>query len=226
MTQAQASEVMTPEHRVDVSTARVLAGAGIGELVAGAGAVVLPIVALAGILPDMLLSISALAVGGALLFEGGAVASRYQRLLTELGSRLDLIEIGGGLSAEFIGGCAGIVLGLVALLGVHPNLLMPIAAIVYGGTFVIGAGMTAEMRTMTLPRTEGHETVRMVARSAISTAAGMRVLAGLGAIVLGILGLIVVPVVTLSLVAFLGLGGALLLSGTAIGGKMLAIFQH
>jgi len=226
MTESKASEARAHERQVDRATGMLLAGVSIGELVAGGGAVVLPILGLAGILPEVLVTISALAVGGALMFEGGAVASRYEELLSQLDTRVDLAELGGGLSAEFLGGGAGVVLGLIGLLGVHPGLLMAVAAIVFGGSIVIGAGTMVELKTLTLPGTEGHERARMVARSAVSTAAGIRILAGLGAIVLGILVLVAAPSETLTLVAFLGLGGSVLLSGTALGGKILAIFQH
>jgi hypothetical protein len=226
MTQAQA-QVVPGGHQIQPLTGRFIAGAGMGEMLGGGAAVVLSIVALAGILPNMLLPIAGLCVGGALLFEGGSIASRYRDLLHKYDSRLDLAELGGGLSAEFLGGAAGIALSLLGVLGVHPLELMAVAAIVFGATLIVGAGATAELKSLTLPFTEGHEQIRLIARQAISTAAGLRVLMGMGAVALGILALVnAAPSETLSLVSFLALGGTVLLSGTAIGGKMLAIFQH
>jgi hypothetical protein len=224
---AEAPTHVYDQHRIAPLTAHVLAGAGTGELVGGSGALVLSILALAGIIPIMLLPIAGLCVGGALMFEGGTIASRFRELLGKLDNRIDMAELGGGLSAEFLGGAAGVVLGILALLGLHPLVLMSASAIVYGGALVIGSGVTAEMKSLTVPGEDSHPRAQLIAREAISAAAGLRVLAGLGSITLGILGIVSVgPEMPLALVAFLGLGGTLLLSGTAIGGKMLAVFQH
>ena len=43
------------------------------------------------------------------------------------------------MSAVFLVGAAGIVLGILALLGIHPDLLMPIAAIAYGTALVLSS---------------------------------------------------------------------------------------
>lgn len=204
-----------------------LMGAASGEIVGGGGAVVLAIIALAGILPTTLLAVAGLAVGAALMFEGGAIASRYRDIAAELDSRFDLTALGGGLSAEFLGGAAGVVLALITLLGLNTAMLMAISAIVYGGALVIGAETAAELRSLTVPRSEKHEHLQKIAHSALSATVSTRVMGGLGAVVLGILALIDAPSsVTLSLVAFLAIGGTILLSGTAIGGKVLAIFRH
>ncbi len=205
----------------------LMGGAASGEIVGGGGAVVLAIIALSGIIPVTLLAVAGLAVGAALMFEGGAIASRYRDIAAEIDNRFDLTALGGGLSAEFLGGAAGVVLALITLLGLNSAMLMAISAIVYGGALVIGAETAAELKALTLPRTEKHEHLQKIARSALSATVSVRVMAGLGAVVLGILGLIDAPSsITLSLVAFLALGGTVLMSGTAIGGKVLAIFRH
>jgi hypothetical protein len=49
---------------------------------------------------------------------------------------------------------------------------------------------------------------------------------GIGAIVLGILALLGVASMTLVFVGFLCVGAAVLLSGTALGARMLSILHH
>jgi len=68
-----------------------------------------------------------------------------------------------------------------------------------------------------------------VARAAVTSAAGIQVLAGLAAVVLGILALITTfaPYTwTLSAVGVLVLGATLLLSGAAISGRMMSLLRH
>jgi len=199
-----------------------VAGGSVAETVGGAGAVVLAILALAGILPAYLAAIATIAVGAALLFEGAAVAGRYRDLLKRVSeNEIEATELGGGVSAEALGGLAGIALGILALLGVAPMALMSVAMIVLGGALLLSAGTTARLNDLHLRRTTS-DTVRMIARDAVSTAAGTQVLAGAAGIVLGILALQGLASVVLIDVAALSLGASVLLTGTALGGKMMA----
>ena len=71
--------------------------------------------------------------GVALLFEGGMVASRYWRLPEEVvAGRWASMELTGGMIAEFLAGVAGVVLGILALLGFASLLLTTIAGLVFG----------------------------------------------------------------------------------------------
>ncbi len=69
-----------------------------------------------------------------------------------------------------------------------------------------------------------HETARHVADEAMTAAGGVQALIGLASILLGILALIGLNPGVLSLVALLAIGTAILLSGTAVSGKMLSMF--
>jgi len=221
------STVETERRSIERHEAGVIAGGSLGESIAGAGAVVLAIIGLAGMLQSFTLPIAVLAASAAFLFEGGTVAARWAKLLHRLGADPETVELGTGMSAEFLAGMAGTVLGILALVHVMPVVLMPVAAIIFGGALLFGSMATADFSTMTLPQTEGREALRLVMRQAVSAAAGTQTLVGLGAAALGIIALVGVgnPVV-LSLVAVLGVGGALLLGGSAIGAKVLSIFQH
>ncbi len=192
------------------------------ETIGGAGAVVLAILALAGLLPAYLAAIATIAVGAALLFEGAAVAGRYRDLLKRVSeNEIQATELGGGVSAESLGGLAGIALGILALLGVAPMALMSVAMIVLGGALLLSAGATSRLNHLQM-RKNTSPMAQMVAREAVSTAAGTQVLAGAGAIVLGILAVQGIAALVLVDVAALALGASVLLSGTALGGKMIA----
>ncbi len=67
---------------------------------------------------------------------------------------------------------------------------------------------------------------RAAAREAVYGAAGAQILIGAGAVVLGILALIGYDWVTLTLIAFLALGGTALLSASAVGGRMVPLLRR
>lgn len=73
-------------------------------------------------------------------------------------------------------------------------------------------------------RLESHWASEHVAESWTEVAAGPGVLIALAGIVLGILGLAEVSPIILSLAAMLSYGFAVLLSGTALAGRLLAVF--
>jgi hypothetical protein len=106
------------------------------ETLGGAGAVVLAIIALAGYLPFTLTTIACIAVGGAVVAHGSTVAARWN---ATFGSGAERTVAAGGLGSEVLGGLGGITLGILALVGVLPMLLLPIAAIVLGGAVLFGA---------------------------------------------------------------------------------------
>lgn len=59
-------------------------------------------------------SIAIIAIGASLLFEGGATASQLRLLmLAKTKTGIDAGELGGGISAEFLGGAAGLTLGIL-----------------------------------------------------------------------------------------------------------------
>src|SRR5262249_28083397 len=111
---------------------KVLAGGSMTEALCGAGTVVLALLGLAGIMQGMLASIATIVFGVALLAQGGAIAARFSRLVheTQPYEWNTRTELGGGMSAEFLGGGAGLVLGVLGLLGVATSVLIPIAVIV------------------------------------------------------------------------------------------------
>jgi hypothetical protein len=215
------------ESMADVHKAAHVAGAGaMVEGIAGLGAVVLAIIGLAGVLPGVLACIATIAIGVALLFQGGAIAARFSSRSSALsGSRVESVPLGGGMTAECLGGLAGLVLGILALVGVAPLILAAIAAIVFGSALIMGAGTAASLSALDVGRWSGYEASQQIAREAVSAAAGMQVFVGVGSITLGILALLGLAPLILVLVAMLVLGAAVLLSGAAVSSRMLSIFR-
>ncbi|MGE5186650.1 MAG: hypothetical protein ACM31C_31565 [Acidobacteriota bacterium] len=171
----------------------------------------LAIIALAGYLPFYLTAIATIGIGGALLAHGAAVAARWNETVARVGDESERVELVGGMSSEVFGGAAGVTLGILALANVLPMVLLPVAAIVLGGSILLAAPAQPEVARFARDpdRGVGRATYR-----GIEATSGTMALAGAGAVVLGILALIHIgPALVLSVVAMLGLGGAVLLTG-------------
>ncbi len=204
---------LTPAPQFDQAVRETEAGS-LGETVASAGAVILGILGIIGLLPGVLDSIATIAAGLAILIGSMALGSRVSRLLGERAHAEREVSSGLGLAA--MAGLAGIVLGILALLGVSRVALVSISAITFGaGMLISSAAMVAFERML---RThQGAE--------AVFLASGAEGLVGLAAIVLGILALDGLAPITLSLIAMLGIGAAALMSGTSIASQFMS-FRH
>lgn len=217
--------------REEEKSAEFLAGGSIVETIGGAATVVLAILGLSGSLPaylTYLASVTAIVLGAALLFEGATVAARYSRLVREIsGTTSPAAELGGGMMAELLGGTAGIALGILALLGIYPVILLSVAAIVFGGSLMFACGSTWGMNSLIVERAyASHEGVRQVATHAVSASNAMQMLAGVAATVLGIVALAGTSPLDLTMVAFLITGCAVAFSGAAVSGKMFAMLSR
>ncbi|HEX2959813.1 MAG TPA: hypothetical protein VHO70_23460, partial [Chitinispirillaceae bacterium] len=194
----------------------IMAGS-IGEGIVGGGAVVLAILGLISVYPLLLLSVAVIVVGAAFLIQGTTVVSRFSKLLSDAWGGQGNLEISGGMNAEFFGGITGVVLGILALIGVAPLTLISISAIVYGAT-LIASGSTSS-RLLALLSPDNLKMNRIMQESANNTTS-VDIMVGLGAISLGILSLVGFIPLTLNLVAVLAVGAVILMSGSAIGSKM------
>lgn len=215
----------TATHQAEQDIERMVIGGSSSETLAGAAALVLAIVGLAHIQPLFMIAITPIALGAALIFDGAVVGREYSRILARSGNgTIQNVEMGGGISSQIGGGIAAMVLGVLALVNLHPTILTPIAAIVLGATMVFSSGVNARLNALKIETSNDHVMARRVAQEALTTATGSEVLVGTGAIVLGIVALVGFAPVTLTLVAMLALGSAILLSGSAVIGKMLSVF--
>jgi hypothetical protein len=203
----------------------LIGGASV-EAVSGIGAAVLAIIGLANIFPGAMLAIAGIAVGAGLLFEGGAIAAEHKQLLARIATdKLEHINVDMGMSVELAAGLTAVVLGILSILGLDPQVLMPAAAIVVGTALVLGSGTTARMNALRMAAQEVEGTALHVAREAVNASAMTQVLVGMAAVVLGILALIGMAANVLTLVAFLAIGASLALSGSAIGGRLFGALK-
>jgi hypothetical protein len=119
---------------------------------------------------------------------------------------MEAMEIGTGVTTEFAGGLAGIVLGILALIGLVPMVLIPCAVIVFGATFILSSGLTNRLSYI-----ENYSRSQQLSREAVEASSGVQVLVGMAGITLGILALIGFAPMVLSLVGILAIavGGSL-----------------
>ncbi len=207
---------------------RIVAGAFSLDAVAAAATVVLAILGLAGIYPAYMVPIAVITTASAMLVKSGGVASRFNKLARETGRGAGpRTELATGMSAEMLGGAAGIALGVLALIGLVPATLVAVSVIVFGGALLLGGGETFRISHLGLAGSR-EDTAEYIARMSAESAAGGESLVGIGAVVLGILALVGIQGIQpsiLVLVALLSLGGAMLLSGATIRARMLAALR-
>jgi hypothetical protein len=202
-------------------------GGSLAEGIASGAAIVLTLVALSGIAPEMLLSVAVIVMGAAFLLEGGAISIRFSKLLAETStSRFDEAELGVGVTSEFLGGVAGIILGILSLLRIAPMVLVPAAVIVYASTLMMSSGMTMRLNALELEGAGETTRFRKIAHEAMTAAAGVEFLLGLAAAILGIIAVVGVYGTVLSLVALLAIGVSGFVTGTAVTARMVSLMRR
>jgi len=201
----------------------LLIGGSLTEEIIGIGATVLAIIALVGFLPESLASIAVIAIGAAFMFEGGAISRQLSDILA--GTNIDTNTLGYGMTAEFLTGMAGIALGVLSLLNIVPMVLLPAAAILFGGGFIAGTSMTSRLSHLAVHQSGESDLIQKVSREAISAAGNVRILMGLGLITLGVLALVGISPMILSTIAILGAAFTELMSGTALSGHLISLFS-
>lgn len=209
--------------------------ASYGGLVDAAGGIVtivLAIIALSGVHPTMLLSIATIVFGAALLIQGGTMLSEYTRMIfpTDTMSPAEEFGGGGGVAAVFLVAAAGIVLGVLALIGIVPETLVAIAIIAFGGALVLSSNAVWQLYRMKWisHRATGRRLVsggEILAWEMASGSAAVQCLAGLAVIVLGILAVIGKEATTLSLIGLLVLGATVLLTGSTLSSTAMGFME-
>lgn len=192
---------------------------GLVDAFGGAATVVLAIVALAGTSSDMLLAIATIVFGAALLIQSGAIVSELSAMIVpEGGAALAENFGGGGLAIVFLAGTAGIVLGVLALIGIHPVMLASIAVIAFGSAVVFGGGSVWSVFRLKQSGQTVVSGAQIVATEIAAGSAGLQCVGGLAAIVLGILAVTGTLPAILSLVGLLIMGAAIVLTGSTLTG--------
>jgi hypothetical protein len=131
-------------------------------------------------------------------------------------------EIVGGMGMEAMAGIAGAVLGVLALLGIKPLTLLSVAATVLGAALLTASGALARLESLT--RWADVSAAERASHDTVYVASGADVIVGAGAVVLGILALTGHDPMTLSLIAMLSVGAAVLLSGSSPAARIFSVF--
>lgn len=222
----------TISHPRSPETAAAFGGAM--DAIGGVATAVLAIIGLAGYRPELLAGVATIVFGAALLIQGGTLLSEYSQVFTPAGALQTASQaVGGdGLAAIFPVGIAGIVLGILALIGVAPYALTAIAVIAFGAALMLSAqsvrrlyGLQAELRRVSV----GAYSVReFLAGEMAAGSAGVQFIAGLASLVLGIIAVAMAAAVrneVLTLVALLVVGLTNIISGSALSGLVLSFMR-
>jgi hypothetical protein len=199
---------------------------GFVDALGGIATIVLAIIGLAAVKAEMLVAIATVVFGAALLIQGGAMLTEFAQ--TETAAETAGPTSGGGLSALFLVGFAGIVLGVLALLGLYAPVLTAAAAIAFGAALVISSSAVWQLLTSRsiAARFERHSPLlRVMASEVAAGSAGLQAMAGLAVIVLGILAVAGVYTTGLSLIALLIAGAAIVLTGSSLSGSMTGLMR-
>ena len=202
------------------------ASGGFIDVLGGIATIVLAIVGLSGVKSEVLVSISTIVFGVALLIQAGALLSEFSQIETAQDS--DVGTGYGGLSALFLVGIAGIVLGVLALLDIHAPVLTAAAVIAFGVALVISSWAVWQSLTSPLiaARFRSHAPmVRLIASEVAAGSAGLQAMAGLTVIVLGILAVCGIYTVPLTLTALLVSGASIVTTGSALSGTMVGFMS-
>jgi len=216
---------MTTTYTASGSAPVAAAYGGLGDAIGGVATIILAIVALTGVYPQTISSIAVIVFGATLLIQGGTVLSEYEAAMFPVGTAsASPQQFGvGGLSTLFLAGVAGIVLGILALLGIAAQTLMAISVVAFGFALLLSSNSLRHLSLLrgyssqsAAPRT-GAE---LLSGEMASRYAGTQMLAGLAAIVLGIVALVVNQNILVP-AALIVLGAAVALTGSALAGLVI-----
>jgi hypothetical protein len=200
-----------------------VAGGSEVEEITSAGAIALAIVGLSGVLSPLMLAIATLIFGVGLLFQGSMMGYKFKTIASDTGSgTTGKVELGGGVTGGVIGGAAGVVFGILGILGIYPMILLPIAAIAFGVSMVMEGAAVSRLNKLELTRACDTEQSRHIGRIAMRSSVGFQIFLGLGAVALGVIALAGVLPIALPLVAMLAVAFSGLVSGTAVSDRMLS----
>ncbi|HTV94871.1 MAG TPA: hypothetical protein VME42_02690 [Steroidobacteraceae bacterium] len=198
----------------------VAAYGGLMDAIGGIAAAVIAVVGLTGFDPLLMTGIATIVFGAALLIEGGALLSEYAYLGSAAGVvASETAAAEGGILPMFLFGVGGIVLGVLAVLGIAPEPLTAIAVIAFGSALLIGSGSVQRLYVLqSITRMSGARPTSDLAAAGMAAGSSVvQLLSGLAAIVLGILA-IVGNAPALTLTALLILGITELLQGSTLSG--------
>jgi hypothetical protein len=228
----ESRRVATPDRRTEQAAMVTAAGGSASVAIGGICVAGLAIAGLANAIPATLAAIATIVFGIVLALQGGALGAQYLRFFSEARSQLSM-EGMAGMGGVIAGGIAGIVLGILSLLGIVPVLLMAVSAIVFGVSLWLSGTASSRISALEPVGAGVSDDVRFMTHEAVWMTAGIDALVGLAAVVLGIIGVVASTSATawfaglvLTLVALLCLGCAVLVSGSAVCTKLMSFWAR
>jgi len=200
----------------DLAGRRETTAGSLSELVAGLAVIVLTILGLAGVSPAFLVEIATIVFGAGLLLYGSAMVGQIGRVVAHHSGHDAAAGLASGWSIALLSGVAGIVLGILALLGVSSIPLVAIAVIGFGAGLLISSNTGMRIRLLDGASEQADPVIKQLLHDSAADTAGLQTMIGLAAIVLGILALSGFAPLTLVLIALLGLGCFATLSSAVI----------
>ena len=205
---------------------------GLVDAIGGIATIVLAIIGLSGVSETALGAVATIVFAAALLIQGGTMLTEYTKVIFPSGALGAAEEVGGGggLSALFLVGAAGIVLGILALLGIHQQVLIAVAVMAFGAALLLSSNSVWQLYRLkqTSHRAVGMRTLsgtEILAGEMASGSAAIQCLAGLAAIVLGILAVTGNNPIGLALIALLVLGATVLLTGSTLSAAVMGFME-
>jgi hypothetical protein len=114
---------------------KTVVGGSILEAFGAFATIALAIVGLAGIWPPVVAAVATIVIGAAALMEGGTLGLRSSRTTYE--GRTEFQFAQGTFDANYLGGLAAVVLGILALLGIAAPTLLAVAVITLGASLLV-----------------------------------------------------------------------------------------
>ncbi len=210
-------------------SAETAAYGGLIDALGGIAAAVLAIIGMTGFDPQGMAGIATIVFGAALVVQGGTILTEYTQIASQSVDGMPVTSLGAeGVSAMFLVGAGGIVLGVLALLDIAPTGLTAVAVIAYGSALLLSSSsvrqlymMQGSLQSLVTPRS-GNE---LIAGQMATGSTGVQLMAGLASAVLGILAVAGHAPLLLSLAALLVLGVTVLLTGSTLSGLILSFMR-
>lgn len=194
----------------------------VGAMPAALALVILGILALAKINTLLLVSIAVIVAGALLVTDSVALTQQIAgAIAAKTGHNVNAEELPAGLNAGVLGGMSGIVLGILAILGVAPQTLIAVAAIVFGAAVLFDFGARSQAHALRMTTSETPEQSAKLALAAAASTSTAALFTGVALVTLGILALAGIASQVLIAVALLGLGVYVLLEEASVAGLLV-----
>ena len=209
------------------STANTTAAyGGLIDAIGGIATAVIAIVGLTGFHDVLMDAVAVIVFGAAMLIQGGTLLSEYAAVLPIVPAAAETGD--PGVAVMFLAGVGGIVLGILALLGVAAAPLIAIAVIAYGAALLLSSSSVRHLfQLQSAARRLGSRSgTEILAGEMASGSAGVQLVTGLPAIVLGILSVSGAHAPLLTLTALLIVGITFIMSGSTLSGMVMGFMRQ